>query len=232
MNSDSIEISKTKLIATTVSISLFGLIILFLIFYSILSPNNVITQDSRSIEIAEFNVSETTSPLNQENSEKGNPQPSIVSNQTTSTKNTESASLKTNAEILTEQFVLNKGKNITVTTGETENASASDYKGTTDSKTVEIGNTIITDNIGINLSGRKVISNPTILKDTKEQGKVVVEIVVDNNGNVINADPNGRGTTTSSPALKLKAKQAAISTKFSPSTIEEQKGTITIIFSF
>ena len=232
MNSDSIEISKTKLIATTVSISLFGLVVLFLIFYSILSPRTDITQDSLSINIAAFNVSETTSQLNEKNSDKVNPQSSIASNQSPSTKNTESPSLKTNAELLTEQFVLNKGKNIAVTNGETENASASNYKGTTDNKTAEISNTYITDDIGINLSGRKVVSNPTILKDTKEQGKVVVEIVVDNKGNVINADPNGRGTTTSSPALKLKAKQAAISTKFSSSTIQEQKGTITIIFSF
>ena len=55
----------------------------------------------------------------------------------------------------------------------------------------------------------------------------------DKNGKVIKADPNGRGTTTSSPMLKAKARQAALATTFNVSgEFEEQKGTITIIFSF
>jgi hypothetical protein len=61
----------------------------------------------------------------------------------------------------------------------------------------------------------------------------VVEITVDKNGKVIKADPNGRGTTTSSPMLKAKARQAALATTFNVSgEFEEQKGTITITFSF
>jgi hypothetical protein len=52
-------------------------------------------------------------------------------------------------------------------------------------------------------------------------------------GNVIEANPNGRGTTTSSSALKDKARKAALATKFNvDGKFEEQKGTITIIFSF
>lgn len=86
---------------------------------------------------------------------------------------------------------------------------------------------------GFSLAGRAVISPPPLSKDTKEEGKVVVEITVDKNGKVIKADPNGRGTTTSSPMLKAKARQAALATTFNVSgEFEEQKGTITIIFSF
>ncbi|MFN8117271.1 MAG: energy transducer TonB [Bacteroidia bacterium] len=86
---------------------------------------------------------------------------------------------------------------------------------------------------GFSLAGRAVISPPPLSKDTKEEGKVVVEITVDKNGKVIKADPNGRGTTTSSPILKAKARQAALATTFNVSgEFEEQKGTITIIFSF
>jgi TonB family protein len=86
---------------------------------------------------------------------------------------------------------------------------------------------------GFSLAGRAVISPPPLSKDTKEEGKVVVEITVDKNGKVIRADPNGRGTTTSSPMLKAKARQAALATTFNVSgEFEEQKGTITIIFSF
>jgi TonB family protein len=86
---------------------------------------------------------------------------------------------------------------------------------------------------GFNLKGRAIVNPPTLPKDTKEEGKVVVEITVDKNGNVIEANPNGRGTTTSSPILKAKAKQAALATKFNVSgQFEEQTGTITIIFAF
>jgi len=86
---------------------------------------------------------------------------------------------------------------------------------------------------GIDLRGRAVVKPPKLPTDTKEEGKVVVEITVDSEGNVIDANPNGRGTTTSSALLKAKARQAALATKFNvDGKFEEQKGTITIIFSF
>lgn len=86
---------------------------------------------------------------------------------------------------------------------------------------------------GFSLSGRSIMTPPVLSKDTKEEGKVVVEITVDKTGKVIKADPNGRGTTTSSPMLKAKARQAALATTFNVSgEFEEQKGTITITFSF
>lgn len=87
--------------------------------------------------------------------------------------------------------------------------------------------------IGIDLKGRAVVSPPKLPSDTKEEGKVVVEITVDSEGHVIEANPNGRGTTTSSAALKQKAKAAAMATRFNiDGKFEEQKGTITIVFSY
>lgn len=86
---------------------------------------------------------------------------------------------------------------------------------------------------GADLRGRTVVARPKFPSDTKEEGKVVVEITVNAQGEVIEAIPNGRGTTTSSSALKAKAKKAAMETKFNvDGKYEEQKGTITIIFSF
>jgi outer membrane biosynthesis protein TonB len=87
--------------------------------------------------------------------------------------------------------------------------------------------------IGVDLKGRAVVKPPKLPSDTKEEGKVVVEITVDSEGNVIEANPNGRGTTTSSALLKAKAKQAALATKFNvDGKFEEQRGTITIVFAF
>jgi TonB family protein len=87
--------------------------------------------------------------------------------------------------------------------------------------------------IGVSLAGRALVVPPRLPTDTREEGKVVVEITVDSDGNVIEANPNGRGTTTNSPVLKAKARQAAFATKFNvDGRFEEQKGTITIVFSF
>jgi len=87
--------------------------------------------------------------------------------------------------------------------------------------------------IAIDLRGRAVVVKPKLPSDTKEEGKVVVEITVDSQGNVTEANPNGRGTTTSSALLKAKAKKTAMETKFNVNgKFEEQKGTITIVFSF
>jgi outer membrane biosynthesis protein TonB len=87
--------------------------------------------------------------------------------------------------------------------------------------------------ISFGLAGRAVVQPPKLPTDMKEEGKVVVDIVVDKDGNVVEANPNGRGTTTSSPILKAKARQTALATKFNFSgKFEEQHGTITIVFSF
>lgn len=87
--------------------------------------------------------------------------------------------------------------------------------------------------IGVNLNGRNVVVAPEFLRDTKDEGTVVVEITVNKAGEVIEAIPNGRGTTTSNAVLRAKATQAAKSTKFNADErFEEQKGTLTIVFSF
>ena len=86
---------------------------------------------------------------------------------------------------------------------------------------------------GFSLAGASVIKPPQLPKDTKEEGTVVVEITVDKNGNVIKAEAVGRGTNTNSTMLKTLARQAAFATKFKVSgQFEEQKGTLTLVFSF
>ncbi|MCD6066545.1 MAG: energy transducer TonB [Bacteroidetes bacterium] len=84
----------------------------------------------------------------------------------------------------------------------------------------------------VQLAGRKVLSLTKPI-DTKEEGIVVVNITVAKNGQVIKAEANGRGTTTFSAVLKLKACEAAFSSLFSASgSEEEQRGTITYVFEF
>lgn len=91
----------------------------------------------------------------------------------------------------------------------------------------------ITPSWGYELAQRTLVLKPNLVHGTKEEGKVVVEITVDKNGAVTEADPNGRGTTTNSSHLKNEARKMALATKFNENQkLEEQRGTITIIFSF
>lgn len=83
---------------------------------------------------------------------------------------------------------------------------------------------------GYDLRGRLLLKKPEIADDSQEEGKVIVEIVVDETGKVIKATPGARGSTTTNALLYAKARQAAFSAKFNASEAKEQKGTITFVF--
>ena len=88
------------------------------------------------------------------------------------------------------------------------------------------------DGIGdFDLKGRSIVRRPVLHDTSQETGKVVVEIVVDKNGNVTSTSIE-RGTTTSNAHLQQLALKAARETKFSPGTTgqEIQRGTITFVF--
>ena len=82
------------------------------------------------------------------------------------------------------------------------------------------------------LNGRSAKSIPVPKYTEDDQGKVVVKIWVDKNGNVTRAEPGDIGTTTSNQSLWAKAKQAALQAKFSVdmNAPEIQRGTITYTF--
>jgi hypothetical protein len=82
------------------------------------------------------------------------------------------------------------------------------------------------------MPGRKIAKQPKVDNLTMEKGIVVVSITINKYGNVIKADPGAEGTTTTSPYLLTKAKQAAESAMFDGGQLLplEQKGTITITF--
>jgi hypothetical protein len=85
---------------------------------------------------------------------------------------------------------------------------------------------------GYSLAGRsaKYIPKPDYSED--DQGKVVVKIWVDKDGNVVKAQAGYFGTTLSNSALWKKCEEAAMRAKFSsdPNAPEEQIGTITYVF--
>ena len=71
------------------------------------------------------------------------------------------------------------------------------------------------DGISFNLAGRNVSLRILPDYDVQDEGIVVVIITVNRNGIVTNAITGSKGTTTFNKNLLLKAKQAALKTRFS-----------------
>lgn len=81
------------------------------------------------------------------------------------------------------------------------------------------------------LAGRYGIKLPRPSPDFKEPGVVVVQITVDQYGNVINAVPIAKGSTTLDSHLRALAQKAALSSKFNVKEgAANQVGTITYVF--
>jgi protein TonB len=83
------------------------------------------------------------------------------------------------------------------------------------------------------LGGRKVEYKAKPIYNLQIEGKVVVIITVDRLGNVINAIPGAKGSTTLNKQLLKRAKTAALKTKFDPKQTAptNQQGTIVYLFS-
>jgi TonB family protein len=85
--------------------------------------------------------------------------------------------------------------------------------------------------IGLSMTGRKIIKYPTITDNSQKTGRVVVNIKVDKNGNVIYAEATRSGSTTDDSYLFNLAVKAAYQTKLnSISDNEEQFGKMTFTF--
>lgn len=278
---------KNRTIAGVISISIFTLLLLFLILYNLITPNppfpdngggsgtemalGMIDAGSGDVEYGSIGkvtdvvaeetpvktdeiIEDPTSDVEIKTDKNDESKPEIKNDAIVIKPVKDKPKVLTEAEKLAEKFKKLNGKN-----GEgIGNNSNPGQNGAPDGDPFKNGNggsgggkdkgngTGVGDHdgpgkgpgfgtgkFGIDLKGRAVINPPKLPSDMNEEGKVVVEIIVDNQGNVIEANPNGRGTTTSSALLKSKAKQAAMAVKFNvDGKFEEQKGTITFIFSF
>ncbi|MBP0903494.1 energy transducer TonB [Mariniflexile gromovii] len=70
--------------------------------------------------------------------------------------------------------------------------------------------------VGYGLNGRGSASYQTLKQDCNESGMVIVRIVVNRAGNVIEAEPGVRGTTNTAACLLEPAKKIALSHKWRP----------------
>lgn len=88
---------------------------------------------------------------------------------------------------------------------------------------------------GGNLTGminRNFISKPSVSDDSRRAGKVVVDIRVDKNGNVIYARAGARGTTITDPDLLDKCEDAVKRAKLNSldTAPDMQQGTVVFVF--
>ncbi len=67
---------------------------------------------------------------------------------------------------------------------------------------------------GYGLNGRSLSSKGAVKQECNEEGRVVVKIIVDRNGNVVSAQPGVKGTTNNSPCLLEPAKKTAFKHKW------------------
>jgi len=220
---------RNKKISVAVTAFAFVVMILFLIFKNIITSEpsftkpttNEITFDLSNGDNNNFNeASKSLAMASAQN--KQNEDQKIVTDQNSDIP------VESNAKSLA-----NKYKRITISNTEHNTTTQNLLPLSTEQTGTETIKSDGGSEFGFNLKGRTIVTPPKFPKDTKEEGKVVVEIVVDKDGNVIEAVPNGRGTTTSSTELKAKAKLVASAIKFnSIVATEEQRGTITVTFSF
>jgi colicin import membrane protein len=70
--------------------------------------------------------------------------------------------------------------------------------------------------VGYGLNGRGKATYQTLKQDCNESGMVIVKIIVNNSGNVIEAVPGFKGTTNTAPCLLEPAKKIALSHKWRP----------------
>jgi len=86
--------------------------------------------------------------------------------------------------------------------------------------------------VSFSLAGRNFLTLPEPEYMKQESGYIVVEVIVDRVGNVVDAIPGKKGTTTTDSKLMEAAKKAALKAKFDtkPDAPPRQTGTITYHF--
>lgn len=135
------------------------------------------------------------------------------------------------------QRALFPGRSTTPTTSQSEGATTGTGNQGSPIGSPESGSRIGTDSqgskgISFSLSGRNSVLLPKPDYNIQQEGIVVVEVTVDREGNVTNAIPGVRGSTTINEYLTNSARRAAQRAKFDvkPDAPAFQKGTITYHF--
>jgi outer membrane biosynthesis protein TonB len=193
------------------------------------ASENVAPTEEVSEEIAEEEI------VTQEESEI-----SVPENTTEATEEQEQEQEQVEEQVVAEaEPEINENlKNVLGAWDETSTSdSEGSQEGTSGNEGIESGNVDGRGTFGGNgssfeLGGRSMIAGPKIGEKPTEEGKVVLNIWVDRQGNVLRTSNNLKESTVTSQYLFNLAKKAAIKAKFNalPSATPEQRGKMTFIF--
>ncbi|MGF7039999.1 energy transducer TonB [Mucilaginibacter lappiensis] len=141
---------------------------------------------------------------------------------------------KTPAKPTVNQNALYKGK-ATTGTGEgdgTGNTPGNQGKPTGTTLTNNYNGTGSGNGGNLNMNQRNFVSRPAVTDDNRQSGKIMVDIRVDKNGNVVYARAGARGTTISDAALLQKCEDAVLNSKLNAldSAPDTQVGTVVFVF--
>jgi hypothetical protein len=106
--------------------------------------------------------------------------------------------------IISAQEITELDKNNILEDNEDKIDSGNPYSSSYYSQTGLIG-----EEVGFGLNGRNLESNGSVKPECNEEGKVVVRIIVNKTGNVINAEAGVKGSTNVHPCLLEPAKKTA-----------------------
>jgi len=84
----------------------------------------------------------------------------------------------------------------------------------------------------LNMAQRSFVSRPSVSDDNRQSGKIMVDIRVDKEGNVIYARAGARGTTISDAALLQKCEDAVKNSKLNSLDTAPDTQTGTVVFVF
>ena len=85
---------------------------------------------------------------------------------------------------------------------------------------------------GYGLNGRSLQSNGSVTQECNEEGTVVVRITVDQQGNVVNAEPGVKGSTNVHPCLLTPARKTALLHKWFPDANAPSKQVGFVVINF
>jgi hypothetical protein len=183
------------------------------------------TEEKQQVDNSDKNVvTQTTDDAPEVTANSKKPSTTVATQPTT----------KTVAKPAVNQNALYKGKTNTGT-GEgdgTGNTPGNQGKPTGTTLTNNYNGTGSGNGGNLNLTQRSFVSAPKVDAGNRYTGKVVVDIIVDQNGNVIQATAGARGTTITDAALLQKCEDAVKRSRFNTSETapENQKGTLTFVF--
>ncbi|MBS1635628.1 MAG: hypothetical protein JST26_06860 [Bacteroidetes bacterium] len=225
------EKNRHQTISGGIALALLTALLLALLYYSLDASRNRLPAETKEAGMPQLLAisSEGTDEGLASGAQTSSKQTPAGNPQTTNEASPVVVTEKSDAEKLIDQFKQHKTQSGSKPAGD----GTPENEGITPGGSTKGDPETISPQMQFSLSGRTILEVPALSQDAREAGAVVVEIEVDKYGNVTMASPNGRGTTTTSAILREKARQAALTTKFSESkTMETQRGRITFLFSY